>query len=105
MPLFSNFKIRKPIYIDYIHIYYLFQKHFYYFQKKKRKKEKKTKATSKMSYDVETCIINLKSKLKTLHKVIKQKLFKKNIYSQLIDNKKYLKCQKPLIEKVKNEIP
>lgn len=59
--------------------------HFYYFQKKKRKKEKKTKTTSKMSYDVETCIINLKSKLKTLHKVIKQKLFKKKyIVSSLI---------------------
>lgn len=57
-----------------------------------------------MSYDVETRIINLKSKLKTLHKIIKQKLFKKK-NSQIIDNKKYLKCQKPLIEKVKNEIP
>lgn len=37
-----------------------------------------------MSYDVETRIINLKSKLKTLHKVIKQKLFKKKIVRSLI---------------------
>lgn len=86
MPLFSNFKIRKPIYILITFIFTIFSRSTSItFKRKKEKRKKKTKATSKMSYDIETCIINLKSKLKTLHKVIKQKLFKKiYIVSSLI---------------------